>query len=138
MKVESSIISLDKWKISAITGSRPDPNIVISENDNNTWESVSNGVLTKLSTDSYFILRTNFRAYKSHQSKGGSIYFKDVTGKAEIWLNGKLIAKKDTEAKADIEAKFDGVREYSELRVLMQGAANTEIGIGGTTVVNSK
>lgn len=138
VKVENSIISLDKWKISAITSSRPDPNIEVSENDNNTWESLSNGVLTMLNSDSYFILRTNFRAYKSHQTKGGSIYFKNVTGKAEIWLNGKLIAKKDTDIRADIEAKFDGVREYCELRVLMQGAANTEIGIGGITTVKSK
>lgn len=137
VKVETSIISLDKWKISAITNSRPDPNIVISENDNNTWESVSNGVLTKLPTDGYFILRTNFRAYKSQQNKGGSIYFKNVTGKAEVWLNGKLIAKKETVETADIEAKFDGVREYCELRVLMQGAANAEIGIGGTTTVKT-
>lgn len=129
---------MDKWKISAITNTRPDPNVVISENNNNSWESVSNGILTKLSNDRYYILRTNFRAYKAHQSKGGSIYFKDVTGKAKIWLNGKLIAKKDTDAKAEIEAKLDGVREYCELRVLMQGTANTEIGIGGTTQVNNK
>lgn len=136
--VEYPPMSLDKWRISPLSATRPNPNVVIADNDMNSWEPIGVGTLTKLSSNSYFVLRSTFKAFKSHQTNGGTITFKKLSGKAEVWLNGKLIGKKENAETTDFNAIFPAVSEKCELRVLLEGTAGSNIGIAGSTIVKSK
>ncbi len=138
VSIEYPPVVLDKWTISPVSATRPDPNQVLADNDMNTWAPVVGGSLTKLTENAYVMLRTSFKASKSQQSDGGTILFRKVSGKAEAWLNGKLIGKKDSADPADFKVTFPAVSEKCELRVLLEGTAGSNMGIAGTTVVRGK
>ena len=136
--IEKSSTLLDKWRISPISISQPDPNQTIADNDMNTWEPIGIGTLTKLNEKAFVILRTNFKAFKSQQLNGGFISLKKLSGKAELWLNGKLIAKKENSQVEDLIVPFEAVSEKCELRILFEGAEGSKVGILGSTIVTSK
>jgi beta-galactosidase len=130
--IEYPSILLDKWRISPITLTRPDPNIVIADNDMNSWEPIGNGTLTKVAENEYFVLRTTFKTGKYPQASG-NILFKKVTGEAEVWLNGKLIGKKGNAETADFTVSYSTTTEMCDLRILFKSTTESAIGIAGST-----
>lgn len=136
--VEYPPLAIDKWRISPVSSIRPDPNVVIADNDMNSWEPIGVGTMTKLSVDAYVVLRASFKTFQSHQTNGGTVTFKKMTGKAEVWLNGQLIGKKETAGTTDFKLTFPAVNEKCELRLLFEGSAGSSIGIAGGTIINGK
>ena len=133
--IESPTIMLDRWRVSARTTTKPDPNVKLAENDNNTWEPYGGGNLKTFNLQSYYILRTSFNPYKSFKKEGGVILFKQVSGAAEFWLNGNLLAKKESVESQDFDVRFPAVGSACELRVLLIGTDKIEPGMSGIVLV---
>lgn len=134
--VERPTIMLDRWRVSARSTTKPDPNAKLAENDNNTWEPFGGGNLKAFNEQSYYVLRTTFIPYQSFKTNGGVISFKNVSGAAEFWLNGKLLAKKESYEMSDFDLKFPAVGNACELRVLLIGNKHIEPGMSNTVLVN--
>jgi len=133
--VEYPPVVLDKWTVSPQSATRPDPNQKIAENDMNSWAPVAGNELIKMTNAGFVVMRATFKAQKSQQTEGGKIQFRKVSGKAEVWLNGKLIGSKTDEKPGDLNLTFSAVPENCELRILFEGTSASSIGLGATAVV---
>lgn len=136
--IEHQQVILDKWFFSPFSMDRPDLNRKIADNDMNTWEAITTGNTMVLKNAKYVIWHTNFKLSEPYQKSGGVILFKKVTGKAEVWLNGKLLGKKDTMNEGDFKVEFPTIRTVCELRVLLNNTMNAHVGLGGAVIIQSK
>ena len=128
---------LERWRISPITAIRPDPNQFLAEYDQNTWQPARAGQLQQFAGGNFAIYRISFKPYAAQQTNGGRLVLKDVLGKAEIWLDKKLIGTKTTMVKGDIEVKFPASRNEQQLNVLIETETGKQGGLGGIVSVNA-
>lgn len=129
---------LNRWVASSLSTDKPDATRQIADNDMNSWQPVSSGDLIKLENAKFVILRATFNPYQAHREEGGSILFKQLTGKAEIWLNGQLIGSKTTDEEEDFTVEFSSVKDRCDLRVLLNGATGEAVGLKGNVTVRTK
>lgn len=129
---------LNRWVASPLSTDKPDATRQIADNDMNSWQPVSGGNLIKLENANFVILRATFNPYQAHREEGGSILFKQLTGKAEIWLNGQLIGSKTTDKEEDFTVEFPAAKERCDLRVLLNGTTGEAVGLKGNVTVRTK
>ena len=139
--VENPPMLLDAWSMSPFYSEKPDVPRPLADNDMNTWQSVSvsarKGWL--LPTDAqYVIYRTVFTPYKEYQTKGGTLLFNNVAGKAEFWLNGKLIGKKEDVNERDFKVTFPATEGECDLRVLLHSSPKTHVGLKGIVMLQTR
>ena len=113
-------------------------NCRIADNDMNTWEAINAGNALLLKNAKYVIWRNAFKLAEPYQKAGGIVLFKKVAGKAEVWLNRKLLGKKNTVNERDFKVEFPPMQEDCELRVLLHSSANTHVGLKGMVTIQSK
>ncbi|HEX7906016.1 MAG TPA: beta-galactosidase GalA [Chitinophagaceae bacterium] len=130
-------LSLDRWRVSPITTTRPDPNQELADYDQNTWQPARAGQLQTFTDGSFVIYRINFKPYAEQRTKGGKLILKDVVGKAEIWIDKKLIATKSTLEKADMVVLFPSSPNEQKLNVLIETGKGQKAGLGGIVTVNA-
>jgi beta-galactosidase len=87
---------VQKWRMSPVTPNAPDPNQEIADSDQNSWQQIQSGKLQPFADGSFAVYRIQFKPFAGVQQNGGRIVFSSVTGKAEAWLDKKLVGKKDT------------------------------------------
>lgn len=134
MPFEKSEILLDKWRVSPFSETKPDPNQKLADNDMNTWEPIGIGTLLNPVNESYFIMRTLFRSYKSQRNEGGTIEFKKVAGKAEFWFDGQLIGEKKTVETEDVLLKLPKAPWACEVRVMFRCKSGERAGLFGSVI----
>jgi len=128
--VISSNQLLDKWLVSEMSMSKPDPKKEIAENDMNSWQPSTTGKLQKM-TGKYVMYRSNIKLSKRQIERGSEILFKQLTGKAEIWANGEKIGEKTNAEPADFKVDLPKDKAYSQITVLFQSNINEKTGLGG-------
>lgn len=138
VSIEYPQMILDKWFFSPFFMARPDVNCKIADNDMNTWEAINAGNAMLLKNAKYVIWRTEFKLAEEYQKSGGVILFKNLAGKAEVWLNGKLLGKKETVNERDFKVVFPATETECELRVLLNSTLNTHVGLKGMVTIQSK
>lgn len=136
--VESPLMILDKWFVSSLFLEKPDVNRRIADNDMNTWQAATTGTAMILENSNYIIWRTDFALPEEYQKGGGVIMLKNLAGKAEVWLNGRLIGSKDIVDEQNFRVEFPAMKEKCELRVLLNSSPNTHVGLKGSVMVQSK
>jgi len=128
---------LDKWKVSPFAATRPDPNVEIASYDQNTWQPFKPGQLQTFADGSFATFRTTFKPYAAQKKNGGKLIFKAVTGKAEIWIDQKLVYTKSTTETADIIVPFPPSPNEQKLNVLIETGKGQQAGLGGIVTVNA-
>lgn len=136
--VVGSIVNLRKWYQSPTSASKPDVNKKVADNDMNTWEPTSTGNATTLKDAGYVVWRTKTTLPYEYQKTGGTIILRKVHGKAEVWLNGLLLGTKDTVDEKDIMLDIPTDNANCEIRVLFNGAANSQVGLKGAAMIQGK
>lgn len=136
--VEIPQMILGKWFLSPFSVERPDVNSRIADNDMNTWEPMNAGNAVFLKDASYVVWRTECDLLEEYKKAGGIILFKKVAGKAEVWLNGKLLGRKDSVNEQDLKVEFPATSTKCELRVLLNSSPNTHVGLKGSVTVQGK
>lgn len=136
--IENPPMVLDKWFASSFSVERPDVTRKIADNDMNSWQAVAASSAMLLEDANYVICRTEFALRKEYQKTGGVILLKNLAGKAEVWLNGKLIGTKDVVNEQDFKVEFPATEEKCELRVLLNSLPNTHVGLKGSVMVQGK
>lgn len=128
-------ILLSKWYVSPCYKERPNPNEKVEENDMNSWELLTVGSHTLTSATGYYLYRTSLTPYNIHQSKGGVIRFKQVHGKAEVWLGNRKLAVKETSGSGDLEVKFPPLQQMEEIRILFEASSAAPAGLSSAAIV---
>jgi beta-galactosidase len=130
-------IVLDRWKVSPFAATRPDPNMEIASYDQNTWQPFRGNQLLTFADGSFAIFRTTFKPYAAQKANGGKLVLKAVTGKAEVWIDNKLVYTKTTLETADIIVPFAPSPNEQKLNVLIETKKGQKAGLGGIVTVNA-
>jgi beta-galactosidase len=133
--IANPYLVLDKWKVSPTSPTRPDPNQALADYDQNTWAPTRPGQLQNFTEGNFAIFRTSFKPYAEQRSKGGKLLLKGVVGKAEIWVDKKLLATKTDPAAADIMVQFPPSQNEQKLNVLIETEKGQKAGLGGIVTV---
>jgi beta-galactosidase len=128
---------LDRWKISPFFTTKPDANMEVPSYDQNTWQSTRAWQLVNFADGNYVIYRTTFKPYAAQRNNGGKLILKAVTGKAEVWLNKKLVATKTTFESGDIIIPFPPSPNEQKLNVLIETTPGQKAGLGGSVTVTA-
>ena len=137
--VENPPQVLGGWTVSPFYNGRPDVTRRIADNDMNSWQPVTvpSGTGILLERGGYVMFRTECALHQACREKGGAFLFKRLSGKAEIWLDGKRIATKEDAAERDFEVEFGPVGEKCELRVLFHASSGERVGMKGVVQAQS-
>ncbi|TCN59527.1 glycoside hydrolase family 2 protein [Flavobacterium circumlabens] len=135
VEVIKPYLLLDKWLLSPISKVKPDPNKEIEGNDMNSWQPVPAGQSRTFSDGSFAVFRSSFTPYLAQQESGGKIMFKNLKGKAEIWLDKKLLAVKKEEAQNDFSVQIPAGKGKRELSVLIETIPGNTAGLGGLVII---
>jgi len=136
--VANPYIVLDRWRVSPFSATRPDPNVELAAYDQNTWQPFRGNQLQSFADGSFSVYRTTFKPFAAQRTNGGKLILKAVTGKAEIWLDKKLVATKTTAESADIIVAFPPSSNEQKLNVLIETEKGQKAGLGGIVTVNAK
>ncbi|MBQ7732287.1 MAG: DUF4982 domain-containing protein [Lentisphaeria bacterium] len=113
-------VTLDGWRASLPSAEKPE---LLSEDSGEEIAKLSEakpGEMLSLKPKDWVIYYINFKLPPDITENGGSLCFKNMTGKAEIHLNGKLILNRKTFSAADAVIPLKKGVEKAELNVLMQ------------------
>lgn len=136
--VSYPVLVLGQWKISPFSASRPDPNQEIAANDQNSWAPTRPGQLQTFTSRQFVVYRTNFNPYSEQQKAGAKIILKNVSGKAEVWVDKQLVGTKTTEESADFEVTIPAKEGSREINVLIETEKGKPAGLGGIVSVVRK
>ena len=132
------VLILNKWRISPVFDSKPNANQDIADYDMNTWSN-SNGLNpTTFAESGYAIYRIIFKPFSAQQTYGGQVVFRDIVGKAEFWLDKKLVASKPSPEKKDITIEFPPKKGEFKISVVFETTKNEKAGLSGVVSVESK
>ncbi|WP_082496110.1 beta-galactosidase GalA [Brevundimonas sp. Leaf363] len=95
------VMMVEGWRHAPISAQKPDPNVQVSDSDQNSWTWVTPGTLIPAPTENGFVLiRVKFTPYQAAQVRGGVLNLGRMTGPAEIWLDGQKArdAQRDEQA----------------------------------------
>jgi beta-galactosidase len=135
VEVLSPKLILNKWRVSPLYKTKPNATQEIADYDMNTWANMKPGQTNKLSETGYLVFKTSFRPFAAQQKKGGKIVLKDLSGKAEIWLDNKLVFTKISTAKEDVTIALPAKTNDRKLTVVSEGQQGEWVGLGGLVSV---
>lgn len=122
------------WRIAPDGDVRPDPNQKLAGFDMNTW-GWGSPPMRAAAGSKYHLYRSTFTPRKNLADGTGLIRFASIKGKAEIWLNGKLIGKKDSYAAAALDVTLPAGSGKREINVLIEAEAGQGSGIEGYVTI---
>ena len=126
---------IDKWKVSPKSVNRPDPTHIIPDNDMNSWTTVKAGELQDFTKSGYLVFRSTFKPYKGMQKNGAILELRDVSGKAEVWIDNELAATKASEEAATMIVKIAAGKNIRTINVLIESEKGRKAGLGGVVTV---
>ena len=135
LPASASILTLDKWRMSPVFNTRPNPAMSLSDNDMNSWMATQPGKLQEAASSGYVIYRAFFTPYAVQQESGGNIYLKPINGDVEIWINDKKAAEQTfTPAAKEIKIPFPAGKTHT-INILVKQEKGTYTGLNGPVIV---
>jgi len=131
---EAPINTVNYWRISPSSSNRPDPNQALADFDMNTWEYGDPPMLHAnhgIADAGYRIFRASFTPRKKLADGSAVLHFLGLAGRAEIWLDGQLIGRKDDFAPAPLRVMLPAGAGARQLNVLVEGSQGQASGIEG-------
>ena len=91
-------LPLPEWQMSSATTERPDPNQVLLESNVNSWPTLAEEPGQTFVSGTWRVYRTTFAPVFMLEKNGGQMLFPEISGSAEVWVNGALLAEKKESA----------------------------------------
>ncbi len=126
---------IDKWRISPYAKAKPDPTQKIADNDMNSWAPVKPGSLQNFDESQFAMYRAKFTPYMAQQKQGGVLQINQVAGKAEVWIDNKLVFTKASFEPAAIQLSLEPSDKEREITILIERAAGKLAGLGGVVKI---
>ena len=129
------IFALSKWRHSPTAQEKPDPNQTIGATDMNTWANFQPGSAQSYEGGAWMAYRVPFTPVANVQKGGGKISFRQITGTAEVWLDGKLAGQKTDPEPAALVVDLPPKEGARSLTVLVNSGGKPKAGLSGLVVV---
>jgi beta-galactosidase len=130
---------LSEWRRTPFSASRPDPDQVFASNDMNSLDHGRPGRLEGPADNApWSMYRTVFTPRRRVGIDGGVVVFAQVVGQAEVWMDGKLLARKEMPAPAPLEAPFGAGGGPRTLSLIVRAEPGKPSGMGRTVCVRER
>jgi len=130
---------LSEWRRTAFAATRPDPNQKFASNDMNSLDHGRPGRLEGPAKDApWSMYRTVFTPRRRVGINGGVVVFAEVVGTAEVWMDGQLLARKDTPTPAPVMAPFGPGTGPRSLSLVVKADPDAPSGMGRTVSVQER
>ena len=133
----AGVVALQNWRMSPVAATKPDVNQATADNDMNSWAPVETGKLQAFTEGSFAIYRTRFQPGAVVSQRGGQIIFRKVTGKVEVWLDGKLVASREKTDDSWLRAAIPPGDNARTLSVLIEAPSGSKAGINGLVTIEA-
>jgi beta-galactosidase len=131
------IFTLQIWRMSPVSASRPDPNQELAESDMNTWTTVLPGGLQSFTGGTWATYRIHFQPFSQVEKSGGQLIFRSITGKAQVWLDEQLLGEKDAFAPATLHVFMPPGEGWRTLSVLIETQPDQPAGLGAMVTIEA-
>lgn len=128
--------ALREWRRSAAFAERPATDLAPADGDNNSW-AFQRGSLAVPADPAgrWRLYRGTVTPWRRTAAEGGMLHFAEVTGRAELWIDGRKVAAKDAAAPAPFEGPLPAGTGERRVVLLVEAAPGAASGItGGVTL----
>jgi beta-galactosidase len=128
--------TVNGWRQSPASVGKPDPGIAPADTDMNSWLWVNPGELQPAQGNGrWTAMIARFVPYRRVRAQGGRIVLTGVSGRAELWLDGRRVAEKKDYATGPVEAVFPGGDGERRVVVLIESEGSRIGGLSGAVIV---
>lgn len=131
------IWTLRQWRVSPVSVQKPDPQQKIGNTDMNSWANFQPGSAQKFEGGRWAIIRATVSPSKTIRKQGGQIWFKEITGAAEVWIDGALVSRKEQTAPAELKVSLPPGDSHT-VSVLIDSGGATTAGLSGSVIIIGK
>ncbi|MQP65477.1 DUF4982 domain-containing protein [Niveispirillum sp. SYP-B3756] len=125
-------LALEEWRRSPLLAEKPAPTLAPADGDNNSWAFLRPGTATPTeSQPGWRVYRTRFQPWKRMAAEGGLLRFEQVGGRAELWVDGRLVAEKSAAGVGPLQASFPAGTGLRSVVLLVESSAGTASGLLG-------
>ncbi len=128
---------LQSWRMSPVTAAAPEPNQQIADNDMNSWSPVEAGRLQTFPGGHFAVYRIRFEPNAGVRANGGRLTCQSITGRAEAWLDGKLLGRKNNFDAAALTLPIPAGEGSRTLSILIEAPAGKPAGFGKPVAVEN-
>jgi beta-galactosidase len=126
---------IQNWRRSPTASERPDPNEQPLDIDMNSWRDVHPGWMAPFREGHFAVYRARFTPRAATRQTGGHLLFRDLIGKAQVWINGKLAGEKTGAEKQDFTVALPAGDGERTVNVLVEAEPGKPAGLGGVVTV---
>ncbi|MBW8848303.1 MAG: DUF4982 domain-containing protein [Burkholderiales bacterium] len=119
------------WRISPAQAERPDPNQVLADNDMNSWGWADPPIKQPPEALPWRAYRAHLRLRADRNDGRGRLVFREITGQAEIWVDGVKIGEKTSAVAAPLSVPLAAGSGWRTLTVLVKSEPNQPSGVTG-------
>ncbi|MEO6276319.1 beta-galactosidase GalA [Roseateles sp.] len=119
------------WRISPPQAERPDPNQVLAETDMNSWGWGEAPIKQPAEANAWRAYRASMRLRADRNDGHGRLVFGEITGQAEVWVDGTKIGEKTSPAAAPLSLPLAAGAGWRTLTVLVRAEPNQPSGLTG-------
>ena len=123
------LTELPYWRYSPASAQRPDPNAVLADSDMNSWTWGEVPMKQAPEAQPWRIYRTNLRMRADLDNGHARLVFRDLAGKAEVWLAGVKLGEKTSDAPAEFSVLLPAGATQRRLTVLVESQPTQPSGI---------
>lgn len=133
--VVEPLTELPYWRFSPVMAQGPDPNVVLADNDMNSWTWGEVPMKQAPETPSRRTYRTDLRLRADLNDGRAHLDFRELAGRAEVWLAGVKLGEKTSDAPADFSVLLPSGGTQRQLTVLIESQPTHPSGIRDRVVV---
>ena len=133
--LQGSAVTLGKWRMSPVTAAAPDPNQEIPGNDQNSWTQIQPGKPQPLAGGKFAVFRLQFIPRAGLRHAGGTLTFRSLAGRAEVWMDRRLLGKKVAFEDGPLTVQFPPGEGERTVSVLIESQPGQPAGFGGPVTV---
>lgn len=117
------------WRQSPAFATKPDPGIAPADTDMNSWLWINPGDLQPAQGNGRWIaMVARVLPHRSVAARGGRIVLTNVTGRAELWIDGRRAAAKDGYAPGPLEGTLPPGDSQRRITVLIEADGDADMG----------
>jgi len=129
------LTQLSYWRYSPATAQRPDPLVVLADNDMNTWSWGEVPMKQAPETSPWRLYRSDLRLRADLNDGRARLVFRELAGKAEVWLGGTKLGEKTSDAAAEFSVPIPKGASQRQLTVLIESQPTQASGIRDRVLV---
>lgn len=123
------------WRISPALATQPDPNVQLADNDMNTWGWGEVPIKQAAESPAWRLYRTDLRLRADLNDGRARLVFRELAGKAQVWLAGVKLGEKTTDAQAEFSVLLPQGATQRQLTVMIESDPAQPSGLRGKVVV---